>query len=345
MANWMRNESELDDFQHNVAATSLKSNLVVTGCAGSGKSIIALHRAKQIHSQKKTYKVIVYTKALRQFMEAGILELDLIPENIVYENDWRKNQGSPGADYIIIDEAQDFKKNTIESFINKASISISFFGDSKQQIYSGRLSMNDIIGLSNDFRNANLEYNYRLPKKVARVAMYVLPQDENYIERCKREGDQLPIILEKISVSDQLEYIVNSIRNKNLEDVAILCPTNRHVEEVKKYFDEKISYEFKCRGAGEDQMTLDFRSTNPKIMTFHSSKGLQFNDVFIPFCDNNSLTGKNNDDFYQKPLYVAITRTLNNVYCLYTGELTKYLKNIPASLFDDGDIDEDDFGF
>ena len=78
----LSDSNELDDFQHNVAATSLNSNLVVTGCAGSGKSIIALHRAKQIHSQKKTYKVIVYTKALRQFMEAGILELDLIPENI-----------------------------------------------------------------------------------------------------------------------------------------------------------------------------------------------------------------------------------------------------------------------
>ena len=49
--------------------------------------------------------------------------------------------------------------------------------------------------------------------------------------------------------------------------------------------------------------------------------------------------------FYQKPLYVAITRTLNNVYCLYTGELTRYLKNISESLFDDGDIDDGDIGF
>ena len=68
MPNWMRNESELDDFQHNVAATSLNSNLVVTGCAGRGKSIIALHRAKQIHSQKKTYKVICYNKLIYRYI-------------------------------------------------------------------------------------------------------------------------------------------------------------------------------------------------------------------------------------------------------------------------------------
>ena len=31
--------------------------------------------------------------------------------------------------------------------------------------------------------------------------------------------------------------------------------------------------------------TLDFDSTNPKIMTYHSAKGLQFEAVFLPFIE------------------------------------------------------------
>ena len=77
----------------------------------------------------------------------------------------------------------------------------------------------------------------------------------------------------------------------------------------------------------EDTITLDFATTNPKIMTYHSAKGLQFNDVFLPFCEKSNLNAKG-DDFYKKPLYVAITRTLNNLYITYSDELTDYLENI-----------------
>ncbi len=61
-------------------------------------------------------------------------------------------------------------------------------------------------------------------------------------------------------------------------------------------------------------MTLDFNSSVPKVLSWHSVKGLQFNDVFIPFCETAY------DDVMKKALYVAITRAYNRLYIGYTGQ-------------------------
>lgn len=82
--------------------------------------------------------------------------------------------------------------------------------------------------------------------------------------------------------------------------------------------------------------SLDMSTDNPKIMTFHSSKGLQFETVFI-------LGIKDYDNAYlkhlRKPLYVAMTRTYKNLYVLYCGWLPHPLFDIPKELYIDSMID------
>ena len=48
-----------------------------------------------------------------------------------------------------------------------------------------------MTGIDPTLANKNLEFNYRLPKKIARAAIHIQPQDESYINSCRREGDQL----------------------------------------------------------------------------------------------------------------------------------------------------------
>lgn len=341
MAQWMRNESELDDFQHQISTMTIDKSMAVIGCAGSGKSIIALHKAKQIAAVGGEYYVIVYTKALRKFIEDGIRTLDLDPGRVVYENQWT-GQGSPSTQYIIVDEAQDFTRNQIGVFLSKHSKSISFFGDSAQQLYDNRMQMNDIIGMDKKLSVQKLEWNYRLPKKVARVAEYLLAEDHNdtnFVNRCRLEGEQKPQIYQFSDSDAQLDYIIKSINEKKLTDVGILIPTNKLVDKVKTYLESKgLTPEVKLRNrntpnANDDEITLDFTSQNPKILTYHSAKGLQFNDVFLPFCESATIDHPRTPDFYQKPLYVAFTRTLNNLYVLYADKLSAYFDDVPKDLY------------
>ena len=76
-------DSELDDYQVKVINKKSDNSYIVKGCAGSGKSILALWKAKQIQEQNKgSYLYIVYTKALRQYMDDGIKQIGLKENNV-----------------------------------------------------------------------------------------------------------------------------------------------------------------------------------------------------------------------------------------------------------------------
>jgi superfamily I DNA/RNA helicase len=81
-----------------------------------------------------------------------------------------------------------------------------------------------------------------------------------------------------------------------------------------------------------DSIDLDFDSDNPKVLTFHSSKGLQFETIFIPFCDY-----PNHDNWfktkYQNPLYVGMTRTYKYLYISHSDRLSPFLNDIPPTSY------------
>lgn len=101
--------SSLDDFQRQLIDRKNNKSMVVSGSAGSGKSLIALHKAKQIAALGESYTIIVYTKSLRKYFEDGLKKLGL--RNVYHYHQWRHNQKS--VKYLIVDECQDFTREEI----------------------------------------------------------------------------------------------------------------------------------------------------------------------------------------------------------------------------------------
>ena len=81
--------------------------------------------------------------------------------------------------------------------------------------------------------------------------------------------------------------------------------------------------------------SLNFSSTNPKLMTYHSAKGLQFETVFLPLLEEyeEKWDFVKNVDCNRKALYVAMTRTYKDLYVMYSGDLPDVLTEIPANLY------------
>ena len=78
--------------------------------------------------------------------------------------------------------------------------------------------------------------------------------------------------------------------------------------------------------------TLDMSSHNPKIMTYHSAKGLQFETVFIPWVSESDK--KSFLTTHRTALYVAMTRTYKNLFILYSGMFLPYtIAIIPKNLY------------
>ncbi len=147
--------------------------------------------------------------------------------------------------------------------------------------------------------------------------------------RCRTDGAELPKILEYPNLNAQLDAIIEIIRNRQLEDVGIFLRDNIDVKNAEEYFTRKglnveVKYDIKN---GPSKMTLNFNTDKPKITTYHSSKGLQFEAVFIPNCNVE-------DEDDRIPLYVAITRTYQSLFIMHSGDLSSFFDDVPTELYE-----------
>lgn len=335
---WFINESELDDYQYAIKELDPTRSYVIQGCAGSGKTILALWRAKELQESKRgSFFVLVFTKALRQFIDDGIREIGIDTNKVLYQWDWENRKNKPTADFFIVDEAQDFTLTEVNYIKGKANNSVMLFGDSAQQLYQDKkvtvdgnprkekTSSMPGIAASLNVQIRDLTFNYRLPKRIARFAEYINSQSDKLEPRCKKEGAYYPVLKKCKNFEEELNWIIQKIKENNLKDVGILLPHNVNAKNVFNYLNNLgLNPEVKFDFEGKSVMSLSFNTDNPKILTYHSAKGLQFQAVFLPSCETT-------DEFFQNPLYVAITRTYERLYISYINELSPYLRTIPKS--------------
>lgn len=317
--------SQLDALQIKIIGDKFNNHMVVKGKAGTGKSLIALHKLGQVAPDKKAV-LIVYTKSLKQYFKDGFEALSIDEKTVYHWQDWLPEK----VDYIFVDECQDFNGAQIQQFIDNAQFCY-FFGDDGQSIYGwkdgGVQSVEDsakMLGV----KPVELFKNYRLTKENARLAEYV-SKEKDLAERCEKVGPK-PRLFTGATIDQQLDDMIRIIKNNNLTRVGILVPMNTidtankshdttghiSVQYVKNYLD---SHGMPCEGKLHDDysevMELNFKSPRPKVLTWTSAKGLQFNDVFIPFCENKY------EESRRESLYVAITRGWSRLYIGYTGAI------------------------
>lgn len=333
---WMIIESELDDDQIKVLNAVNDKSCIVSGCAGSGKSVLALIKAQRIQREKgNNYQIIVFTKALCRYMNAGRENLGL-EKQFDYHWDWKNRKGCPSSDYIIVDEIQDFSKDEIQDFVDATSKHFFFFGDTAQSIYEGlkdTVRVEDInYVLGTKAKTFELYRNYRLPKTVAKVVQYVgVDLDGFDIDTYRSKETAMPRFVCYDNFDSQIKAIASLIKNGSVDDVGILVP---HGKDVKRIHDllkqNNINHELKYDDKIDFRNSinnLDFTTENPKIMTYHSAKGLQFGTVFLPGVEEKT------EDSERKGLYVAMTRTYRNLYVMYSGSLPFPLSQVPNDLY------------
>ena len=68
---WDVTEDTMDDDQLDLIEYTDNKSMLVAGCAGSGKSVIAMHKAEQLHKKGKDVILIAYTRSLSRFMRNG----------------------------------------------------------------------------------------------------------------------------------------------------------------------------------------------------------------------------------------------------------------------------------
>lgn len=251
---------------------------------------------------------------------------ELIPSGVLYK------PSEEQIDYLIVDEAQDFNISFFRNVISaRRGKCLSLFGDSVQQLSAVGSSIDEIANALG-YKQYSLDYNYRLPKTIAKVAEQIQSGKVDLLTNNMKDGGNSdypfypkPIVTKYSSKEKELEGILKRIQMEDLDDVAILVPDESYVMEVNAFLNQRgvetqVHYRTRNTVPFNTINTLDFSNNDlPCILTYYAAKGSEFDNVFVPFAN---ATSKRND------LYVACTRSSRNLYISYTGIRTPFLKDV-----------------
>jgi superfamily I DNA/RNA helicase len=285
-----------------------------------------------------------FYRRTRWFKEVEFTNFILDPnaENIVFITGGFLFKDKDIVNYLIIDEGQDFSlSNYNQTFIPEAKKSVSIFGDTTQRIYKDRFCNIEEVATSFQYPLLTLQYNYRIPKTIAKVAQKIIQPNIDLLSNNRKNNGNSdypsfpkPVIKKCNSEEEELQYILNRIETEGMDDVAILLPKEDFVKKIHDFFSEhkigtqvRIAIDIGITPFGNRKFkridTLDFTNHDlPCILTYHSAKGTEFDNVFIPFANDEYAESERN------PFYVAITRSSSRVFITYSSRLTSFLKDI-----------------
>lgn len=352
---WMIREDQLDPDQREFVNNESKKtgNIWVKGFAGSGKSVLLVHSLKNIIKKEPNAKVavVVYTHSLIDMFKTGMQELNLpssIPVMTYIEFVDRNNQN---FDYIFCDEVQDLPARVLYAMNNRAR-KVIVAGDSNQSIYDTDPRWQepvvnpDQIGDIINARAFSLNMIHRLTRSIINAVQKILPSMN--IWGAKRDLTKQDVnirLCEASSEQEEVKYIYQeALKGVNVGDTSVvLFPTTNSITKFanlvlsangKLQWSEKknqygkhdfgdLNRHFKNNGIklqfiGSGYGTLKNAEQNKEaiLMTYHSSKGLDFDNVFLPFLNTHFYLHPSNAETL---FMVAMTRSRKNLYLTYFG--------------------------
>lgn len=239
--------------------------------------------------------------------------------------------------HVVVDEGQDFSPMMLRSLIKAIpeTGSFSFFGDVAQQIYGSRLSWRDAGIEIEENEIWKFAENYRNSLEIANFASDIM---KNKYWKASDEDIVIPISPVASGPKPQLlyfedsdseeEWIVSSTARLSANSSNVIIVKNREMELkfINALSQQKISVQ------QIDGKIDKYKNVNGiSITTFYSAKGLEFDNVFIPFLNKDNFPDlekmrfMNYEDVYAdelKLLYVAVTRARRGLFMSYSNELT-----------------------
>lgn len=218
----------------------------------------------------------------------------------------------PLYDFVLVDEGQDLDSVSFEMLSMIAS-HVTVCIDHKQKIYERGLDENEILAkLRLRRRNMTLLDAFRCCPYIVKLGAQFIENDEDrnaYIRQSRTEQTEreTPLLYYASDFDDEKRRLIDIVRTRlgENEKIGILVPQNRQVYGFAQgLMSAGLNVEWSAKpGHGE----YDFNSYQPKVLTFHSAKGLTFDTIIIPRLVSNSFQ-RLNDSEITRLLFVGITR-------------------------------------
>lgn len=290
--------------------------------------------AANIKRENRKWIFAVYKKYIELREEAG-RKYDWDDLAFYAHSELQEDDSERRYTHIIVDEGQDFSPMMIKSLVDAVADggSFTFFGDVAQQIYGSRLSWRD-SGINAD-KIWRFDMNYRNPAAITAFA-----KDITESEYWQQDGDMVdataqiaegpkPILVKFSSKPREMSWVVErAISTGRTSSTVIVCRNRADIDSFMRVLKNKG-----CDATEIDKDTPGYAHIKTVYLTtFHSAKGLEFDNVFVPFLTDDKLpdaetvaNAVSEEEAYSdeiKLLYVAATRSKFGLYMSYSGTLS-----------------------
>lgn len=348
MSLYLPKESELEKKQKDVLNLSIKDNFLIVGGPGTGKTVLAVYRAKKAinESQYKPVLLLVYNNPLKEYISASLKQLKMTNIDVstyhqwifdIYKeyqlgtvpkvgNDFNWDRVVPAISrigkkyfHIIVDEAQDFPVPLVD-LLKRVSENRTFFIDPNQAIEEGKTNASEFLrSLFTPDKVRELSKNFRNTKEIRDLASLFCIKDEPPISS---ESGRKPVAIKCNpgnfdSLNALMMGIIKRYPGKNIG----IITNSRMLTKVYDYLKKNLPTEIPVQmHKSQTAHRINFSKAGVKVVSFGTMKGLEFDAVLIPLFDK--IDSHNDDIIDNNRIYVAVTRTLGDLYLFYWNETT-----------------------
>lgn len=361
MSSWIIRRDKLDPDQKKVVDAPINNNIWIAGFAGSGKSLMLVHKAIKILESNPNARVlfVVYTQSLVDLFRTGLATLG--QQSIEVKTIYEFMDGDDMYDYILCDEVQDCTDSMINKIKSRARRNVIVAGDKFQSIFEQDARYKEptidpqTLTRSLSVQISELTKIYRLTPSIIDAIDCFLPTMHLAINgRPNAEKVDASIRLCKCnSKREESTFVYNNAERyiRQFERTAILFPQHKDCIDFANYIldsKEKSQWDTQLNRYNKPDfgsLNRHFAANGIKLMyigngygslkdaeskgigvlmTYQSSKGLDFEHVYLPFANSNMFITYNNER--SKTIFmVAMSRSSRNLTITYSGQLFQYV--------------------
>ena len=264
----------------------------------------------------------------------------------------------PKYDAILIDEGQDFESDwlrLVSLLINEETQSLLLVEDRAQTIYKRKRSYVQDTGLNFRGRSKVLSINYRNTSQIVKFAWDFYRKHSIFKDKVvnrelegdiiapqstKRKGPE-PGIVRSRTFYDEMKIVARQIqklysdKKVPLQEMLILYRVKKSlkypiIDMIKRTLNEYGIDHYWITENDQSKRSFDKEDGKVKISTIDSSKGLDYQAVFIVNVDSMPFPLEEDEEREVSLLYIGMTRAKDYLCLSYSGEskFTKYLDGI-----------------